>query len=119
MERFPAATDPGDPEPRGSGDAGRLLLVVLAGALVAAGVPHVLGRPPPVAVEPVRIDLNRDPPGLLRALPGVGEVLAARIATERASRPFGSVEDLRRVPGVGPALVARVAPLATVGPSSR
>ena len=119
MESPRTATALETPVPRGSADAGRLLLVVLAGAFVAAALPHVRGRPPRVAVEPVRIDLNRAPPELLRALPGVGDVLAVRIEAERAARPFASVEDLRRVPGVGPALVARVAPHATAGPPPR
>jgi len=46
------------------------------------------------------VDVNRAPPQILEALPGIGPVRARAIA---AARPFARVEDLRRVPGIGPA----------------
>ncbi len=66
-----------------------------------------------VAAAPRPIDVNRAPAERLVALPGVGPVLAARIA---AARPFATVDDLRRVPGLGAARLARLRPLVTVHP---
>lgn len=58
-----------------------------------------------------RIAVNRDPPRDLALLPGIGEVLAGRIAASRdADGPFASAADLDRVAGIGPKTVARVEP---------
>ncbi|WP_245764737.1 ComEA family DNA-binding protein [Nonomuraea jiangxiensis] len=49
------------------------------------------------------LDLNSATPDQLEELPGVGEVLAARIAEFRTSHGgFTSVEQLREVNGIGP-----------------
>ncbi len=54
----------------------------------------------------------------LTLLPGVGPVLAGRIAASRtAGGPFRDAQDLRRVKGIGPALSARLAPLVVFGAS--
>lgn len=51
----------------------------------------------------LRIDLNHAEPRELALLPGVGPVLASRIAEHRRrSGPFRAVEDLVRVAGIGP-----------------
>ena len=48
------------------------------------------------------VDLNRAGPDELTELPGVGEVLAARIVIHReAHGPFDTLEDLLDVPGIG------------------
>jgi competence protein ComEA len=49
-----------------------------------------------------KIDVNRAEPWLLEALPGIGEVLAQRIADYRTENgPFKTVEDLLKVSGIG------------------
>jgi competence ComEA-like helix-hairpin-helix protein len=49
------------------------------------------------------IDLNRASIEELAAVPGIGPVLARRIATRRSENgPFRSLEDLGAIPGVGP-----------------
>lgn len=51
----------------------------------------------------LRIDLNVAEPRELSLLPGVGPVLASRIAENRIRLgPFASVDDLSRVYGIGP-----------------
>ena len=53
---------------------------------------------------PQKIDINRAEPWLLEALPGIGEVLAQRIADYRSENgPFRRIEDLLKVSGIGPA----------------
>jgi len=56
---------------------------------------------------PLDLDAMRDEDW--RALPGIGPVLAARIAADRQENGgFGSVEGLRRVRGIGPQTIARI-----------
>jgi competence protein ComEA len=57
------------------------------------------------------LDLNSAPVDALTRLPGVGPVLAARIAD---ARPYASVDDLRRVRGVGRAKLERFRELVTI-----
>ncbi|KXB96951.1 MAG: hypothetical protein AA908_09420 [Chlorobi bacterium NICIL-2] len=47
------------------------------------------------------ININTASKQQLMQLPGVGDVMAARIIEERARRPFASPEDLLRVKGIG------------------
>lgn len=56
-----------------------------------------------LAALDVPVDLNSAPLAELESLPGIGPVLARRIA---ASRPFHGVDDLRRVDGIGPTRLA-------------
>jgi competence protein ComEA len=100
-------------------------LLVLGAALLALGAwtagPSAR-RSPELAVpdEPalvLRIDLNRSSVADLETLPGVGAVLAARIAARReAHGPLRSVDDLRQVPGITEKLVETLRPLVTVAP---
>lgn len=77
-------------------------LVETAGPAVAAARP-----PRPVLTTPLPI--NSCSPDSLTLLPGVGAVLAARIAEARTNGlVFCNAEDLRRVKGIGPALSARL-----------
>lgn len=62
------------------------------------------------------VDLRDAPEHEIRALPGVGPVLASRIVEERARAPFAAPSDLLRVHGVGPVLVSRLLPHVTCGP---
>jgi len=61
----------------------------------------------PVLTSPLPI--NSCSVDSLTLLPGVGPVLAGRIAdARREGLIFGNAEDLRRVKGIGPALSARL-----------
>ncbi len=60
---------------------------------------------------PLRVDLNTATERDLRALPGVGPLLAARILAYRAEHgPFHALEDLLRVPGIGRKTFERLRP---------
>jgi competence protein ComEA len=60
-------------------------------------VVHVAQKPNPDGL----IDVNHAPTGELEKLPGIGPILAKRIAEERDQKPFARVEDLKRVNGIG------------------
>ncbi|MBM4439425.1 MAG: helix-hairpin-helix domain-containing protein [Candidatus Rokubacteria bacterium] len=63
------------------------------------------------------LDVNRATEDELRALPGLGGVLAARIVEVRQREgPFTSLDDLRRVRGLGRAKLARLADTLTLAP---
>ena len=48
------------------------------------------------------VDINVAGEAELRALPGIGESIAAKIVADRkANGPFESIEDLKRVSGIG------------------
>jgi len=64
---------------------------------------------------PQKIDINRAEPWLLEALPGIGEVLAQRIADYRSENgPFRRIEDLLKVSGIGPATFEQIKDYITV-----
>src|SRR5262245_26286709 len=78
--------------------------------------------PPPGAPGPgtaaapgTPVDLNTATTEQLEALPGVGEVTAARIVAYRDAHPFRSVEELRQVDGIGERRFAQLKDLVTVG----
>ncbi|MEA2058003.1 MAG: helix-hairpin-helix domain-containing protein [Actinomycetota bacterium] len=55
------------------------------------------------------VDLNRATANELQALPGVGPVIAARIAAHREENgPFATIEDLLDVPGIGETKLAEL-----------
>ncbi|MEU6796939.1 ComEA family DNA-binding protein [Nonomuraea wenchangensis] len=77
----------------------------------------VVGAPGPSAAVPgaspadLVLDLNTATTDQLEQLPGVGEVLAARIAEFRAAHGgFTSVEQLREVSGIGVRKYAEIKP---------
>src|SRR5205809_905982 len=74
--------------------------------------------PPPKNAPPVQpVDINRASEDELRALPGIGGVLAARIVEARErDGPFASLDDLRRVRGLGRAKLERLASAIAVSP---
>ncbi|MFI9593019.1 helix-hairpin-helix domain-containing protein [Nonomuraea sp. NPDC052265] len=73
-------------------------IVVGAPAAAAAVPPGLPGADPATAI----LDLNSATPDQLEELPGVGEVLAARIAEFRTAHGgFTSVDQLREVSGIG------------------
>jgi len=64
-----------------------------------------------------RINLNNADAAALEALPGIGEVLAARIVADREKNgPFKSVDDLKRVPGIKEAVLSQIRELVYVEP---
>ncbi len=88
-----------------------LVLLLLCCALFAAR-PQAETALAPLHPEPrdgfrledgvVKIDINHASEAALRELPGVGEVLAQRIARYRAEHgAFDSVDALLKVPGIG------------------
>ncbi|MGW4796538.1 helix-hairpin-helix domain-containing protein [Nonomuraea sp. NPDC004297] len=79
--------------------------------VVGAAAGQVLSGPLTVDPAAAVIDLNSATTEQLEQLPGVGEVLAARISEFRASRGgFTSVEQLREVTGIGPRKFAEIKP---------
>lgn len=63
-----------------------------------------------------RLDLNQADAQALQTLPGIGEVLAARILEYREQNgDFASVEELMAVDGLGAAALSRLRPYVTVG----
>lgn len=66
--------------------------------------------------SPWRLNLNKATVGELQALPGVGPVLAGRIAERREKRgPFQQIEELREVKGISQKRMAQLRPLVQVG----
>ncbi len=88
--------------PAAAGDLVRLAAPVNDGQTV-----HVPARASPSGGGE-RVSLNSATPEELDALPGIGPVMAQRIALHR---PYGSVDDLLEVPGIGPATLERLRPL--------
>lgn len=73
--------------------------------------PAVTGAPP------LRVNINTANAQALEELPGIGEVLAARIINDRqANGPFKTVDDLARVPGIKEHVISQLRDLVTVGP---
>ena len=66
-------------------------------------------------VSTQKIDINRAEVWLLEALPGIGEVLAQRIADYRSENgPFRAIEDLLNVSGIGSLTLERLRDFITV-----
>ncbi len=66
-------------------------------------------------IEPQKIDINRAEVWLLKALPGIGDILAQRIVTYRDEYGlFRNTSDLLKIPGFGDATYQRIKGLITV-----
>ena len=109
--------------PSGSGAAWERLHPEADAASPRAGVSAAVAREAR-ALTPLeageKIDVSTAPAEELRRLPGVGPSLAEAIIRERASRPFGTVDDLDRVPGIGPTTLSRLRERVSVGiPAAR
>lgn len=62
------------------------------------------------------IDINTAPAAVLDTLPGIGEVLAARIVAHREEfGPFESIDDLSEVEGISESTIDELRHLVTVG----
>jgi len=71
-------------------------------------------------VSLIQIDLNAAQPRELALLPGVGPILARRIAENRDRLgPFQTIDDLSRVHGIGPKKLAEIRPLCVIASQSR
>ena len=63
-----------------------------------------------------RVNINTATADELTALPGIGEVLAARIVDHREHNgPFERLDQLMAVSGIGPKTYEKLRPLTTVG----
>jgi competence ComEA-like helix-hairpin-helix protein len=110
LERFDRAPSPRD--------------VTVAQPRPAAPLPRAeseshLQRPAPTKSAPPAqpVDINRANEDELRALPGIGGVLAARIVEARErDGPFASLDDLRRVRGLGRAKLERLTSAIALSP---
>ncbi len=73
-------------------------------------------RPSEGSLRSSLIDLNSATVQELETLPGIGPVMAGRIASHRDTNgPFPSVDDVESVPGIGPKTLESIRPLVTVG----
>ena len=85
----------------------RLLLLVSGSLLVSDSARIALdigARTEPVA--DLKVHVNSDPADRLRALPGIGPVIAERVIEQRSVRPFREGDDFaRRVRGLGPSFI--------------
>jgi competence protein ComEA len=71
----------------------------------------------PQPKPPGKLNLNTATAAQLEELPGIGEVLAARIVDYRDSNgPFKTVEDIMSVPGIKEAVYEQIHDLVTVEP---
>ncbi len=78
-------------------------------SLVAPAVAGETSKTPPVIVLTTPLPINTCSEDSLTLLPGVGPVLAGRIAVaRREGQWFANVADLQSVKGIGPALSARL-----------
>lgn len=123
--------------PRLSPAQERGLIVLVAIGLVASGLalllPTIRSRPltilEPIDITGVRvllptfidaeeedkINLNTASAQELTSLPGIGEVLAARIIAYREKHgPFQTLDDLTRVSGIGSKVVEEIRDLVTL-----
>ena len=125
--------------PRLSPAQERGLIVLVAIGLVASGLalflPTIRSRPltilEPIDITGVRVllptfldaeeeddmvNLNTASAEELTSLPGIGEVLAARIVAYREEHgPFQTLDDLMQVSGIGSKVVEEIRDLVTVG----
>jgi competence protein ComEA len=74
-------------------------------------------QPTPQPKPPGKLNLNTATAAQLEELPGIGEVLAARIIDYRtANGPFKTVEEIMSVPGIKEAVYEQIRDLVTVEP---
>lgn len=124
--------------PASRDEAARGLAVLLAVALLTAGVVEFARRHPgskhdalpvfvyegvsveiPALRSNPRIDVNTASPDELTQLPGIGPELASRIVAARETiGSFQTLEQLTQVKGIGPATVDGLRDRACVGPAS-
>ena len=111
-----AVTNPGV-YPLASSDTVETLLQAAGGATPSANLSGIRFYVPSAGnAGAQRININSADVWLLKALPGIGDVLAQRIITYREQKgPFRSTSDLLKVQGFGAATYQRIKDLVTVG----
>lgn len=82
-----------------------------------AAPPGQRGTQMPVTAAPVGpVNINTASIEELKALPGIGDVLAGRIVDYRQTNgPFRTIDQLGEIKGISPKLVETLRPLVTVG----
>ena len=91
---------------------GQVLAARSVGPVGGGERPGTVSRTVSSGVRGGLVDLNRATAEELRALPGIGPVMAARIVAFRKEHGrFFRPEDLKQVPGVGDRTFERIAPL--------
>ncbi|MET8865345.1 ComEA family DNA-binding protein [Nonomuraea sp. NPDC004580] len=86
---------------------------LIDGEQIVVGAPPGHAAPGSPMTDPATaiLDLNSATPDQLEQLPGVGEVLAARIVEFRTSRGgFTTIDQLRDVSGIGPRKFEEIKP---------
>ncbi|MBI2836445.1 MAG: ComEA family DNA-binding protein [Chloroflexi bacterium] len=111
-----AVTNPGI-YPLASGDTVETLLQAAGGTTASANLSGIRFYVSPAGNDgPQRVNINSADAWLLKALPGVGDVLAQRIITYREQKgPFRSTSDLLKVQGFGAATFERIKDMITIG----
>ena len=94
------------------------LLAAAGGLNSDASLDHLQLSITPLSETVQKVDVNRAEVWLLKALPGVGDVLARRIVDYRQTNgPFANTVDLTRVSGLGKDTYDKIKDLITVGGS--
>lgn len=84
---------------------------------IDSGSTQPTSSPPPSAEHPINV--NTASQTVLQKLPGVGPVLAKRIATYRSNQgPFEQVDALQKVSGIGPKTLATLRPMIRISAPS-
>ncbi|MFI6988053.1 helix-hairpin-helix domain-containing protein [Nonomuraea wenchangensis] len=106
-----AVTAAGGPSRTSATGSLNLARRLIDGEQIVVGAPGASAAAPGASPADAVLDLNTATTDQLEQLPGVGEVLAARIAEFRnAHGGFTSVEQLREVSGIGPRKYAEIKP---------
>ncbi len=102
--------------PLSAGDTVEALLRAAGGTIASANLSGLkLYIPPTGAHGPQKIDINRAEVWLLKALPGIGDILAQRIVGYREEHGFfRTTSELLKIPGFGPATYERIRDKITV-----
>ena len=96
------------PQSQSSPDASRSISVMpTSSSLSAAMSPGEVKNRAKEKIRLRNIDINTATEKELTTVPGIGQVMAARII---AARPFQSADDLKRVSGIGEKKYAQIRP---------
>ena len=84
--------------------------------VVVRGGAAVIQAPEDPLLVALPVDVNRDGPEAIAAIPGIGRSAAEAIVADREARgPFYDVSDLERVRGIGGSTLETLRPFVTVG----
>lgn len=99
-----------------------LCLLGIGGWVVAQGGWRQMVEVDQIEPQPVayQVDVNSADAAELMQIPGIGEVLAARIIESRTTQgPFAAPDDLNRVRGIGDKIMERIRPFVRSIPASQ